>query len=354
MAAETLSIGVGGPGVVLMDPRGTGGSAPVSAAALARMGAGAVDYVASFKADSIVADAELLRRNLLGPAGRWSVLGQSYGGWCAMTYLSQAPEHLTQVFITGGVPSLSATAEDVYRAAFPRVVAASARHFDRYPEDRARRFDIAAVLDTTVVRMPRSERLTRRRLQGMGIALGLTRGAAQIHFLVDDLWQAATGAHQPWDRVLTRLDAVLSHAGRPLFALLHEPVYCQHQPSDWAAQRVRADFPEVDREDGTFFTGEMIFPWMLSEDPTLAPYEAVGHQLAAYADWPALYDPGVLADNKVPVHALVYEHDLFVDATMSLATAAAVSNMTVIMSQADHDGLRSADSFGQLLEASHG
>ena len=40
-------------------------------------------------------DAEALRRELLpgdGPASRWAVLGQSFGGFCALTYLSMAPE----------------------------------------------------------------------------------------------------------------------------------------------------------------------------------------------------------------------------------------------------------------------
>jgi hypothetical protein len=49
-----------------------------------------------FRAESIVADAEMIRQVLvpedhtLGP--RWSILGQSFGGFCAFTYLSFAPE----------------------------------------------------------------------------------------------------------------------------------------------------------------------------------------------------------------------------------------------------------------------
>ena len=47
------------------------------------------------RADSIVADAEVLRRFLVRQdgvcKGRWTVLGQSFGGFCALTYLSFAP-----------------------------------------------------------------------------------------------------------------------------------------------------------------------------------------------------------------------------------------------------------------------
>src|ERR1019366_7398373 len=46
-------------------------------------------YLAHFRADSIVADAEWIRREL--GVERWSVLGQSFGGFCAMRYLSAAP-----------------------------------------------------------------------------------------------------------------------------------------------------------------------------------------------------------------------------------------------------------------------
>lgn len=40
-------------------------------------------------------DAELLRRLLLPPEGalsKWTLLGQSFGGFCCVTYLSFAPE----------------------------------------------------------------------------------------------------------------------------------------------------------------------------------------------------------------------------------------------------------------------
>lgn len=47
------------------------------------------------RADSIVADAEVIRMVLVPGTnhdGRWTVLGQSFGGFCCVTYLSLAPE----------------------------------------------------------------------------------------------------------------------------------------------------------------------------------------------------------------------------------------------------------------------
>ena len=49
----------------------------------------------ALRADSIVRDAELLRRLLLpaeGPLSKWTLLGQSFGGFCCVTYLSFAPD----------------------------------------------------------------------------------------------------------------------------------------------------------------------------------------------------------------------------------------------------------------------
>jgi hypothetical protein len=42
-----------------------------------------------------VKDAEFVRKSLVPKDnydGRWSILGQSFGGFCAVTYLSIAPE----------------------------------------------------------------------------------------------------------------------------------------------------------------------------------------------------------------------------------------------------------------------
>lgn len=79
--------------VLLLDQRGTGRSTPATRQTLPARGdaSAQASYLAHFRADSIVADCELIRRELLGEDGRWSLLGQSYGGFCALTYLSFAP-----------------------------------------------------------------------------------------------------------------------------------------------------------------------------------------------------------------------------------------------------------------------
>lgn len=65
----------------------------------------------------------------------WSTLGQSYGGFRTLTYLSLAPAGLRECFITGGLAGLFARTRDVYRRTYPRVVAKNDAYDARYPSD---------------------------------------------------------------------------------------------------------------------------------------------------------------------------------------------------------------------------
>lgn len=56
------------------------------------------------------------------------------------------PEGLKAVLITGGLPSLDAHADDVYRAAYPRIERKVAAHYARYPQDVERAREITAHL----------------------------------------------------------------------------------------------------------------------------------------------------------------------------------------------------------------
>ena len=62
------------------------------------------EFMACMRADSIVRDCEAIRKTLLGPNTKWTALGQSFGGFCIMTYLSLAPEGLKQVFFVPLAP----------------------------------------------------------------------------------------------------------------------------------------------------------------------------------------------------------------------------------------------------------
>jgi pimeloyl-ACP methyl ester carboxylesterase len=69
----------------------------------------------------IVKDCEAIRKILIGNKEKledrkWTILGQSFGGFCALTYLSFYPEGLKEVFLTGGLAPLVDHPDPVYNA----------------------------------------------------------------------------------------------------------------------------------------------------------------------------------------------------------------------------------------------
>ena len=125
--------------LLLLDQRGTGRSTPVGS--LPGMSPEEqAEYLTHFRADSIVRDAEAIRAEL--GVERWSVLGQSFGGFCVVHYLSQAPEGLAEAFVTGGLPPLDRHPDDVYRATYEqraREESRVLRALSRRPRPRAAR-----------------------------------------------------------------------------------------------------------------------------------------------------------------------------------------------------------------------
>lgn len=325
--------------VLLLDQRGTGRSTPVTPGALRRRGdaAAQADYLARLRADAIVADAELIRRQLVGDDGRWNVLGQSFGGFCILTYLSVAPDGLAGAYITGGLGPLEATAEDVYRATYRTVRRKNAAHHAAFPADRDRLEAVAAHLRSRDVRLPDGSPLSVRRLQTLGMALGGTLHYPSLHYLLEE---AFDGGPELSDAFLRATYEALSFVGAPLYAVLQELLYAQGDAPRWAAHRMRP--PDFDPgASPLLLTGEMIYPWMLDDDPALRPYREVADLLAHRSDWPALYDRAALSRNEVPVAAALYSDDMYVDAGLAAATAEAVRGLRVWLTNShEHDGLR--------------
>lgn len=336
--------------VLLLDQRGTGRSTPVNRQSLPLRGAPEqqAEYLAHFRADSIVRDAETIRPLLTGGAP-WTVLGQSFGGFCTVHYLSAAPEGLTAALITGGLPSLDATAAEVYEAAYPRMERKNRAHYARYPMDVERARRIAAHLAERPAELPGGYLLDVEAFQSLGLLLGGSDGSHQLHYLLEDAFVPTPAGPALSDGFLETVHGQLSFAGHPLYALLHEAIYAQDPDAstDWAAERVRAGHQRFDAAktlagDGAlYFTGETIHPWHFTRDPALAPLRETAERLAARTGWTPLYDRARLAANEVPVAAAVYHDDMYVDTAHSLATAAAVRGLrTWVTDEFEHDGVR--------------
>lgn len=331
--------------VVLMDQRGTGLSTPATAQTLAALpdAQAQAAYLSHFRADAIVADAERLRHELLGPERPWSVLGQSFGGFCALRYLSAAPEGVREAFLTGGLAPLVADADTVYRATYRRLAHRNDAYLRRYPGDEAGWTAVAEHLRTHDERLPNGDPLTVEGLQYLGMLLGSERGFETLHYLLEGAFVRVGGAMELSDAFREAVAARLSFTATPLFALVHEAIYAQEGATEWAAWRVLDEAPGVRYRPGgpLRFTGEMIYPWMFDQVAALRPLKGAAELLARRASWPRLYDLERLAANTVPVAAAVYLDDMYVDAELSLDTADRVGAVrTWVTNRYQHDGLR--------------
>ncbi|WP_183513079.1 alpha/beta fold hydrolase [Paeniglutamicibacter cryotolerans] len=339
--------------ILLLDQRGTGLSTPANRQTLPLCGDAAAQsaYLTHFRADSIVHDAEAIRA-LLG-ADKWSTFGQSYGGFCTLTYLSIAPEALERCLVTGGLASLTATVDDVYRATYARMAERNAEYFGWYPSDRVVLDRAIGHLRTTAEHLPDGRLLTVGLVQMLGQFLGGNARIHQLHHVFEQAFVPTPGGERLSDAFLAAVQAQAERATHPLYALMHESIYAQGTATDWSAERVLEDFPAFSPDAAApLLTGEMVYRWYFENDPALRPLEAVASLVAERDDWGRLYDLAALAANTVPVAAVVYTHDVYVDKDLSLATADAVGNLRV-WETADfhHDGIADEGSeiFKRLL-----
>jgi pimeloyl-ACP methyl ester carboxylesterase len=328
--------------VLMLDQRGTGRSTPVGD--LAGMTAEQqAAYLRCFRADSIVRDAELIRAEL--GVQRWSVLGQSFGGFCVLSYLSMAPEGLSAAYLTGGLPPVGRHPDEVYAATFDRMLERNRLYYQRYPQDRDRVRDLHELLERKDFRLPDGDRLTGRRLRQAGNWLGMSDGAERLHYLLELAADSPAFRHDVQDP--------MGFGRHPIYALIHEACYADGHVTGWSADRVR---PAEFDDDVTLFTGEHVFGWMFDDYGALAPL-AEAADLLAREPWPRLYDPDRLAANQVPVAAAIYADDPYVESRFSLETAAQTRGLRPwLTNEYDHNGLRVDGEriLGRLIALAHG
>jgi len=326
----------------MLDQRGTGRSTPVGALSGLNSEQQAA-YLVHFRADAIVRDAERLRAHLGGE--RWSVLGQSFGGFATLAYLSQAPEGLREALFTGGVPPIGRPVDDVYAATYARVLERVRRYYARYPEDRERVLEIRRRCDAGELRLPSGDALTFRRFRQLGVLLGMSDGAEALHHIVELPPGSPAFSHD--------VEAAIPFARDPLYAIVHEACYADGGATRWSAQRL---LPAEYDEDPALLTGEHVYPWMFEDYGALAPLREAAELLAEHA-WPRLYDPERLSRNEVPAAAAIYAEDPYVERAFSEETVARVANLRGwVTSEYEHNGLRAEGGriLGRLLDLVRG
>jgi hypothetical protein len=234
------------------------------------------------------------------------------------------------VLFTGGVPPVGRPVGDVYATTYATMRERNARYHRTYPADRARLRGVLDRCDAGEVVLPDGDVMTARRFRQVGNVLGMSDGAARLHYLLERDPASPAFAHD--------LAQALPFQGRnPLYAAIHEACYADGEATRWSAERV---LPDDFREDPTLLTGEHVFPWSFDDDSALRPLREAA-DLLADREWPRLYDADVLASCVVPCAAAIYHDDPYVDRAYSLETATMVPSMrTWVTDEYEHNGLR--------------
>ncbi|KJY82143.1 alpha/beta hydrolase [Vibrio galatheae] len=328
--------------VLLLDQRGTGNSSVISHQTLAHLSSEEqAQYLSHFRADNIVRDAEFIREEF--GVKQWSILGQSFGGFCSLTYLSLFPESLSRSYITGGVPSISRHPDDVYHATFKRTMDKNQAFFQQFPKAQQLCKQIADHLLEHEEFLPNGQRFTVEQFQQIGINFGVSDTFLPTYYALENALIEVNGKPQLRYEFLNSMLFEQGFQTNPIYALLHESIYCQGFASNWSAHRVRQEHDafNYDKSKPFYFTGEMVFPWMFDQYQTLQPLKQAAELIASKQDWSALYDAKQLASNKVPVSCAVYADDMFVEMDISRETLTMIPNAKAwITNEYEHNGLR--------------
>jgi pimeloyl-ACP methyl ester carboxylesterase len=330
--------------VLLLDQRGTGMSTPLDARALPFADPVACcDYLRNFRQDSIVRDADRFRTTLYGDDTDWYLFGQSFGGFCSLTYLSTLPEHLRGVIMTGGFAPVLHETEEICTRLFNYVATRNADYYARFPDDAARVRRIVDHLEADKEIDGQGQRLSARRFLMLGVKIGLQHGAAELHGIIERADNDLEQLHALSGVVHEHVAGTMSPATNPIYTVLHEAAYSNGPATRWAAERARLADPRyaLDAQPVPYFTGEAVFPWMLDELRELQPLRDVANVLAEHEGWPPLYDLPRLRANRVPVVGTVYWDDEYVERDMALETVSLLGNCSPwITNEYEHGAYR--------------
>lgn len=318
-----------------------------------------------FRQDNIVRDLEAIRKSLVDhgitTAKKWTLVGQSYGGWVSFTYLSFYPEALHMAIVTGGIPPVGQEADDVYTNTYNTVIKACDNFYAEFPEheEHVRRI-IKHIHDrNTPYQMPGGGILTPERFLCVGRTLGTTNGNGKVDSAITSCTTDLKDANENYTgqlsfKTLEKIESWLRFEERPLYAILQEPIYTERplRASNWSAEKIgnsldkywwlksgaldRALSPKT-AEDKAFaeehfdnkriyLSAEHVYHFHYDQFHALQPLKQAAEILASKDDWPPIFDINQLRQNKVPISSLSYDKDMFIDGQMSHKTLDKMEN----------------------------
>ena len=328
--------------LLLLDQRGTGLSTPVGDHDLARGAEAVAEHLTHLRADAIVRDCEAMREHL--GATTWSVLGQSFGGFTTLAYLSTDAASLEDVFITGGLSAVGRHPDDVYALCYDKMRDASERYYRRFPEHRDAMRRLVDLADAGGIVLPDGEVVSRSRLRSVGSALGTNDGWQTLWSILE---------RDPSSNAF-RYDLMhaMPYDGRnPLYFAFHESSYADGHATRWSAERTE---PTDFRDDPTLFTGEHIRREWTETVPAFQPWRDVALHLAEF-EWPSIYDAAAISASGATGAAAVYINDVYVPYEFSLETAKLLPGVQLWQtSEYEHNGLRSGPVLSHLIDLAQG
>ncbi len=328
--------------VVMLDQRGTGRSTPIGDRDLGLGASALAERLTHLRADSIVRDAEAVREHLGVPT--WSVLGQSFGGFTTLAYLSTDADSLDHVYFTGGLSAVGRPPEQVYALCYDKLRTESERYYRRFPGHRDVMRQLVDRAQAGQIVLPTTEVVSASRLRSLGMLLGTNDGWQTLWSLLE---------HDPGSNAFAHdLASALPFSGRnPLYYVFHESSYADGFATNWAAARVE---PDDFKADPTLLTGEHIRREWADTIPAFRPWAEVIDLMAAHP-WPKLYDADALRASDAKGAAAVYVHDAYVPLEYSLQTAQLLPGVTPwITSEHEHNGLRAGEVLPRLFDLAHG
>lgn len=356
-----------GYSILYVNYRGCGPSSPLRAETLSkkpnlRGDAEKAHYISHFGQDSIVRDLESMRQGLSRIASaeiRWTILGQSYGGYISLTYLSMHPEGLQEVFITGGLPPCGMNLDEYFRIEYKDIVAKNKAWYGTYPDADSlvrRILGLITQIGPENIRMTGRGYMTGQKFLTLGRQFGSKVGFPEVYNLLRKIEQDLASAQRLSPETIHEFESILHIDERPLYPLLLEQTWCSGGKTNWAAERVARDIPgfEYLRTDPhgaypdpsrtpagqpLYFTANTYCRFHYDTHEALVDLRGAAEALAQH-DWPSLYDYARLAANRVPVYAVIFEKDMHLDAGVAADTAAKVGGLRRVLDPGWHQDIR--------------
>ena len=289
-------------------------------------------------------DAELIRQEL--GVERWSVLGQSFGGFTSMTYLSIAPEGLREAFITGGLSPIGRPVDDIYGATYRRLLEQEPALLRALPgRPGARRATSSAGSTTRTSACPSGDRLTARRFRQLGLWLGDSAGFELLHHVLELPFGSPAFLHDAEAGRPVRAQPDLRDAPRVVVRRRRGDALVGGAAAARRDRRRRATSPPSTSSRGC---GRTTRRCGRSARPPSSSPSTPGR---------ALYDADRLRRNEVPVAATIYVNDLYVERDFAEETAATIRGLRTWMTdEFEHNGLRADGErvLGRLIDLVRG